>query len=200
MVDTEKRRYNSRVEEFREREYPMLKGTFIYLQSWCVDMLTTKPGSIYLDHAGSTIYSKSLIERFSTEMMSNLLGNPHSASSPSQFTTSRIENIRLKLLKFFNADPDEFDLVFVANATAGIKLVSEAFRALPEGFSYVYHQACHTSIIGVREEARGISYGWSALSLDMAISITAITYYITDADIHALGCGFIGCDDPFRYE
>ncbi|KZL79615.1 molybdenum cofactor sulfurase [Colletotrichum incanum] len=137
MVDTEKGCYNSKVEDFREREYPMLKD------------------SVYLDHAGSTLYAKSLIERFSTEMLTNLLGNPHSASSPSQFTTSRIENIRLKLLEFFNADPEEFDLVFVANATAGIKLVSEAFRALPEGFSYVYHQACHTSIIGVREEARG---------------------------------------------
>ncbi|OBR15386.1 Molybdenum cofactor sulfurase [Colletotrichum higginsianum IMI 349063] len=137
MVDTGTRRYNSRVEEFREREYPMLKD------------------SIYLDHAGSTLYSKSLIERFSADMMSNLLGNPHSASSSSQLSTSRIENVRLRLLSFFNADPDKFDLVFVANATAGIKLVSEAFRALPEGFSYAYHQACHTSIIGVREEARG---------------------------------------------
>ncbi|KAK1972680.1 MOSC N-terminal beta barrel domain-containing protein [Colletotrichum sublineola] len=137
MVDTAKRCYNSRVEEFREIEYPMLKN------------------SVYLDHAGSTLCSKSLIERFSAEMMSNLLGNPHSASSSSQFTTSRIEDIRLKLLNFFNADPDRFDLVFVANATAGIKLVSEAFRALPGGFSFAYHQACHTSIIGVREEARG---------------------------------------------
>ncbi|KAK2026200.1 MOSC N-terminal beta barrel domain-containing protein [Colletotrichum zoysiae] len=137
MVDTVKRCYNSRVEEFREREYPMLKN------------------AVYLDHAGSTLCSKSLIDRFSSEMMSNLLGNPHSASPSSQFTTSRIEDIRLKTLNFFNADPEEFDLVFVANATAGIKLVSEAFRALPGGFSFAYHQACHTSIIGVREEARG---------------------------------------------
>ncbi|KAK1982163.1 MOSC N-terminal beta barrel domain-containing protein [Colletotrichum cereale] len=137
MVDSAKQCYNSRVEELREREYPMLKK------------------SVYLDHAGSTLYSRSLIERFSAEMMSNLLGNPHSASSPSQFTTSRIEDIRVKLLNFFNADPEGFDLVFVANATAGIKLVSESFRALPGGFSYAYHEACHTSIIGVREEARG---------------------------------------------
>ncbi|KAK1989822.1 MOSC N-terminal beta barrel domain-containing protein [Colletotrichum falcatum] len=136
MVNTANRCYNSQVEEFREREYPMLKN------------------SVYLDHAGSTLYSKSLIERFSAEMMSNLLGNPHSASSSSQSTTSRIEDIRLKTLNFFNADPEEFDLVFVANATAGIKLVLEAFRALPGGFSFAYHQACHTSIIGVREDAR----------------------------------------------
>lgn len=65
-----------------------------------------------------------------------------------------IEDIRLRTLQFFNADPAEFDLVFVANATAGAKLVAEAFRALPGGFSYAYHQACHTSLVGVRKEAK----------------------------------------------
>ncbi|OLN88520.1 Molybdenum cofactor sulfurase 1 [Colletotrichum chlorophyti] len=136
MSSAEMQGYNMRVEGFRDGEYPMLKD------------------SVYLDHAGSTLYSKSLVERFSAEMMSNLLGNPHSASSPSQYTTSRIENIRHRLLSFFNADPEDFDLVFVANTTAGIKLVSEAFRALPDGFLFAYHKACHTSVIGVREEAR----------------------------------------------
>ncbi|KAK1690840.1 MOSC N-terminal beta barrel domain-containing protein [Colletotrichum godetiae] len=136
MVKADMKTYNSRVEEFRDREYPMIKD------------------SIYLDHAGTTLYAKSLVDRFSAELMSNLLGNPHSASPSSQYSTSRIEDIRLRLLRFFNADPEEYDLIFVSNTTAGIKLVSDAFRALPEGFSYVYHEACHTSIIGVREEAR----------------------------------------------
>jgi molybdenum cofactor sulfurtransferase len=53
----------------------------------------------------------------------------------------------------FNADPQEFDVVFVANATAGIKLVMDAFRDQEEGFWYGYHRDAHTSLIGVREEA-----------------------------------------------
>lgn len=85
--------------------------------------------------------------------MANLFGNPHSASASSQCATSRIESIRHKVLRFFNADPTEFDVVFAANATAGIKLVSDAFRGCPMGFDYVYHQACHTSLVGVRQEA-----------------------------------------------
>lgn len=93
------------------------------------------------------------MDKFAADMTSNLFGNPHSASSSSQTSTSRIEDIRLRVLQFFNADPSEFDLVFVANATAGIKLVTEAFRGNPLGFDYLYHQACHTSLIGVREEA-----------------------------------------------
>ncbi|KAF1845643.1 PLP-dependent transferase [Cucurbitaria berberidis CBS 394.84] len=127
--------YDNAIEELRAREYPMLQGT------------------TYLDHAGTTLYSKSLIERFSADMISNLYGNPHSASNASQLTTRRIEDIRLRLLKLFNADPQEFDLVFVANATAGIKLVMDAFREQEQGFWYGYHRDAHTSLIGVREAA-----------------------------------------------
>ncbi|KAF1360281.1 molybdenum cofactor sulfurase protein-like protein [Lizonia empirigonia] len=127
--------YDKAVEELREREYPMLQGT------------------TYLDHAGTTLYSKSLIERFSADMVANLYGNPHSACNASQLTTRRIEDVRLRLLELFNADPQEFDVVFVANATAGIKLVMDAFRDQEHGFWYGYHRDTHTSLIGVREAA-----------------------------------------------
>jgi molybdenum cofactor sulfurtransferase len=86
-------------------------------------------------------------------MISNLYGNPHSASNASQLTTRRIEDVRLRLLELFNADPEEFDVVFVANATAGIKLVMDAFKDQEEGFWYGYHRDAHTSLIGVREAA-----------------------------------------------
>ncbi len=84
-------------------------------------------------------------------MTSNLFGNPHSASGPSQLSTSRVEDTRLRVLQLLNADPDEFDVVFVANATAGIKLVVEAMRSVAlDGFDYAYHQNSHTSLVGVR--------------------------------------------------
>ncbi|KAF2788697.1 PLP-dependent transferase [Melanomma pulvis-pyrius CBS 109.77] len=127
--------YDEAIEELRRREYPMLQGT------------------TYLDHAGTTLYAKSLIERFSKDMISNLYGNPHSASNSSQLTTRRVEDIRLRLLRLFNADPEEFDIIFVANATAGIKLVVEAFRDQENGFWYGYHRDAHTSLVGVRETA-----------------------------------------------
>ncbi|KAI1117999.1 molybdenum cofactor sulfurase [Nemania sp. NC0429] len=135
MEEDEFLAYNDRIEAIREQEFPMLQD------------------SVYLDHAGTTLYSKSLVDAFASEMVASLLGNPHSASASSQCTMSRIENIRHRVLRFFNADPSQFDLVFVANATAGIKLVSDAFRGFPEGFDYRYHQACHTSLVGVRQEA-----------------------------------------------
>ncbi|TLD26632.1 hypothetical protein PspLS_04854 [Pyricularia sp. CBS 133598] len=128
--------YNATVEKFRDEEFPMIRD------------------SIYLDHAGTTLCPKSLLEAFARDMAGNLYGNPHSASNSSQLSTSRIEDIRLQALQLFGASPDEFDLVFVANATAGIKLVSESLRAHNGGFGFLYHQASHTSLVGVRAEAQ----------------------------------------------
>lgn len=101
-----------------------------------------------------TLYPKSLIDEFSREMMSSLLGNPHSTSTASQLSTGKVDDVRLRALRFLNADPDHFDLIFVANATAGIKTVMEAFRENEAGFWYGYHKDSHTSMIGVREVAR----------------------------------------------
>lgn len=108
----------------------------------------------YLDHAGTTPYAKSTIESFAKDMTSNLFGNPHSMSLSSQLSTTRTDDVRLRILRFFNADPDEFDLVFVANATAAIKLVADCLRDSDHrGFWYGYHIDSHTSILGVRELA-----------------------------------------------
>jgi molybdenum cofactor sulfurtransferase len=107
--------YNNYIEDMRETQYPMLKD------------------ATYLDHAGTTLYSKALMERFHADMMDNLYGNPHSASPSSQQSTQSVEDARLELLRFLKADPEEYDLVFTANATAAIKLV---LVWLPRGCAY----------------------------------------------------------------
>ncbi|KAJ0414680.1 molybdenum cofactor sulfurase [Aspergillus carlsbadensis] len=128
--------YSDDIDVIRELEYPLLKDT------------------TYLDHAGTTLYAKSLIDSFSRELTSNLYGNPHSLSASSQLSLQRADDIRLKALRFFNASPDDFDLVFVANATAAIKLVADSFRdSTPQGFWFGYHVDAHTSLVGARELA-----------------------------------------------
>lgn len=94
------------------------------------------------------------MDAFASALTSVLYGNPHSGSLPSQLSTDQVDDVRLRLLEFFNADSDDYDLVFVANATAGVKLVLDGLRNIPGGFNYAYHQACHTSLVGVREEAK----------------------------------------------
>ena len=128
--------YNAYIEQMRMAEFPMLKD------------------SLYLDHAGATLYSKTLMDRFHADMMATLYGNPHSASPSSQRSTSEIEAVRHEALRLFDADPDLFDIVFTANTTAAIKLIVDAFRDQEGGFWYGYHVDSHTSIIGVRESAK----------------------------------------------
>ncbi|KAK4506838.1 hypothetical protein PRZ48_000571 [Zasmidium cellare] len=128
------------VEDFRDREYPQLKG------------------KTYLDHGGTTLYAKSLVEEFSADLIANLYGNPHSASTPSAIAGHRVDEIRDRALRFFNADPEEFDLVFVANATAAIKMVIDCFKdhaaASNTPVWYGYHRDAHTSLVGVRESTK----------------------------------------------
>ena len=49
-------------------------------------------------------------------------------------------------MSFFRADPKHFDIIFVANATAAIKLVAELFRDQESGFWYGYHGFMETLI------------------------------------------------------
>ncbi|KAF2239919.1 PLP-dependent transferase, partial [Viridothelium virens] len=134
------------IEKIRKNEYPLLRE------------------QTYLDHAGTTLYAKTLIERFSKDLNSHIYGNPHSDSTPSALSGARIDKVRERALRFFNASPDEFDLVFVANATAAIKIVADAFRDIssnpgnietPTGFWYGWHRDAHTSLVGIREVNSG---------------------------------------------
>ena len=47
-------------------------------------------------------------------------------------STGVIEYTRLQALRFFKADPEHFDLIFVANATAAIKLVMDCLSDTAE--------------------------------------------------------------------
>lgn len=149
--------YPEDIENIRKREFPLLQGVLEFdiaridplanCSLWALD-------TTYLDHGGATLYAQSLIEKFSSELVSNVFGNPHSASPSSQLSTQRVDDARLRLLAFFNASPDEFDIVFVANATAAVKLVVEALRDYDDrGFWYGYHMDCHTSLVGPRNVA-----------------------------------------------
>lgn len=116
-------------------------------------------GTTYLDHAGTTPYPRSLLKAFEKDMNTHIFGNPHSNSPSSVHSTDSVESARLQALKFFKADPDYFDLIFVANATAAIKMVvdclsdfrrNENGRTL-QGYRYGYHADSHTSLVGARE-------------------------------------------------
>ncbi|KAI1126106.1 PLP-dependent transferase [Nemania abortiva] len=134
--------YNSDVETLRKKEYPHMSH------------------GVYLDHGGATIYARSTVEGFASKMVTGLYGNPHSENSPAKLSGDVVDQVREKMLNFFGASPEDFDLIFVANATAAVKLVADCFRDLAEKsrdrkFWYGYHKDAHTSVVGVRELTHG---------------------------------------------
>ncbi|OKL55317.1 hypothetical protein UA08_09394 [Talaromyces atroroseus] len=121
------------IDRIRRREYPDLDKT------------------CYLDYGGATPYAKSLVNLSAKLWKSGLYGNPHSNSSSSLRATEHVDRARQNVLEFFRADAEYFDVVFVANATAAIKLVAYSFQE--KGFWYGYHTDAHTSLVGIRELA-----------------------------------------------
>ncbi|KAG0249280.1 hypothetical protein BG011_009442 [Mortierella polycephala] len=102
--------YNNTIDTIRQEQYPQLKD------------------AIYLDHAGATLPSQHHLQRFTADLTTNLYANPHSKSPSSQATSARVESARQKVLEHFKASiHGEWDVIFTANATAGIKLVGDAF-------------------------------------------------------------------------
>lgn len=83
-----------------------------------------------------------------------------------------MDAIREQVLRFFHANPDDYDLVFTANATSAIRMVGECFRdyahattkssarsllgrGKSKSFRFGYHRDAHTSLVGLRELGDG---------------------------------------------
>lgn len=115
-------------------------------------------------------------------MLTNLYGNPHSMNVPAHNSGKMVDYVREKTLRFLGADPEHFDLVFVANATAAIKLVGDGFRDLAEKasggrFWYGFHKDAHTSLVGLRELTGGLHHCFE--------SDDAVERWLADADTKA---------------
>lgn len=111
-----------------------------------------QPHEHYLDYTGSSLYCKSAVQAAFDELQSNVFGNPHSANPSSSRTEERIETVRELVLRFFNADPAEYQVVFVNGATGALKLTGETFP-WREGAVFRYTRENHNSVLGIREYA-----------------------------------------------
>jgi selenocysteine lyase/cysteine desulfurase len=93
-------------------------------------------GSVYLDYTGAALYPASLVSRDSQRLTSGVFGNPHSESGPSLSSTEAIDDARRLTLRFLDADPAQYDVIFTANASGGIRLLAESLpvrRGVPVG-------------------------------------------------------------------
>jgi selenocysteine lyase/cysteine desulfurase len=123
---------------------------------------------VYLDYTGSGLYAESQLRRHEEFLEHHVLGNPHSENPTSSAATEIVENARLDVLRFFGADPDEYTVVFTANASAALKLVGEAFP-FTEGSRFTLLQDNHNSVQGIRlyAEAGGAEVTYLPLDEDL---------------------------------
>lgn len=109
-------------------------------------------GHVYLDYTGGGLYAQSQVDTHANLLREGVFGNPHSINPTSLATTEKVESARRAILEYFNA-PDEYVLVFTANASGALKLVGESYPFEPgSGFLLTFDN--HNSVNGIREFAR----------------------------------------------
>lgn len=102
----------------------------------------------YLDHAGATQYAEQQMQQIYSDLVSNVHCNPHT----SKVTEDIIDQVRYKILKWFNTTTDEYSVIFTSGATASLKLVAETFDFEDASTSsFLYLRDNHTSVLGMRE-------------------------------------------------
>ncbi len=112
-------------------------------------------GHIYLDYTGGGIYADSQLRRHHHLLTEHVFGNPHSSNPTSQAATRLVEHAREYVLKFFNADPEEYIAVFTPNASGALKLIGESYPFANGRYLLTFDN--HNSVNGIREfaHARG---------------------------------------------
>src|SRR5690242_13761070 len=64
------------------------------------------------DYTGSSVYCQSQLDAVFAELSSTMFGNPHAQNPSSELSSQRIDAVRAMILKHFNADPAEWQIVF----------------------------------------------------------------------------------------
>ena len=82
---------------------------------------------IYLDYTGAGLYAESQLNKHHRLLNESVFGNPHSSNPTSLSATILIEHTRVAILHFFNAKPEEYVVIFTANASGALKLVGESY-------------------------------------------------------------------------
>ncbi|HEX5014621.1 MAG TPA: aminotransferase class V-fold PLP-dependent enzyme [Candidatus Limnocylindrales bacterium] len=107
----------------------------------------------YLDYTGGGVSAASQLRDHLELLGRDVLGNPHSEHPASLAATELADRTRAAILRFVRASPDEYAVVFTANASAALKLVGEAYP-FGERRRLLLTADNHNSVNGIREFAR----------------------------------------------
>lgn len=132
-------------------------------------------GHVYLDYTGGGLYAESQLRRHNKLLSEHVFGNPHSSNPSSQAATQLVEHAREYVLKFFNADPDEYLAIFTSNASGALKLIGESYPFSKGRYLLTFDN--HNSVNGIREfaHARGAKVTYIPIALpDMRVDASGL--------------------------
>lgn len=126
-------------------------------------------GVVYADWTGAAIPPNHLILDHSEFMVNTRLGNPHSHHTSSQRAMKLALEARAAVLKFLNADPEEYDVMFTSNASQAILVLQ---HYLWGGGELLLTADNHNTMNGLREIARreGAEVRYSPLNSDLTLN------------------------------
>jgi molybdenum cofactor sulfurtransferase len=138
---------------------------------------------VYLDYTGGGLYAESQIRAHMDMLNEAVLGNPHSENPSSLASTRNVDAARDKIREFFNADSNEYEVVFTSNASGALKLVGESYQ-FEEGSRYVLTADNHNSVNGIREFAtmKGADVRYVPLNKVLRIDEAVLDQYFDGAD------------------
>ena len=153
------------------RAYPAYPSTYVLDELRATEYARLDiAGHIYLDYTGGGLYADSQLRRHNKLLTEHVFGNPHSGNPTSLAATQLVEHAREYVLRFFNADPEEYLAIFTPNASGALKLVGESYP-FPNG-RYLLLFDNHNSVNGIREfaHARGAEVTYIPVALpDMRV-------------------------------
>ncbi|GAB4447716.1 MAG: aminotransferase class V-fold PLP-dependent enzyme [Anaerolineales bacterium] len=157
------------------REFPSYPTTHIIDDLRAVEYARLDLGGhIYLDYTGG-LYAESQLRRHHRLLAEHVFGNPHSGNPTSQAATQLVEHTREYILKFFNADPEEYVAIFTSNASGALKLIGESYPFANGRYLLTFDN--HNSVNGIREfaNARGGAVTYIPVALpDMRVDASQL--------------------------
>jgi len=132
---------------------------------------------VYLDYTGAMLAPDSLVDEHGKTLRASVLGNPHSENAPSLSATDMDIIARETVLSFCQASPDDYTVIWTANASGALRVVGECYP-FQRGGAFLYALDCHNSVLGIGEFARkkkakisgfnflpdSLSYDWSSFT------------------------------------
>ncbi|GIH20364.1 aminotransferase class V-fold PLP-dependent enzyme [Rugosimonospora africana] len=112
-----------------------------------------RDGGVYLDYTGAGVPAAAQLAEHARRLSERCYGNPHSNNPTARASDERVASARRAVLAHLNASPEDYTVIFTANATAACRLVGEAYP-FGRGRRLVLTFDNHNSVNGIRQFAR----------------------------------------------